>query len=196
MIRSYKHSRVFMSGFIALTLILVGCSTAAEPSTNATLATTENSTATQETSTEATSEAAIETTENASNLQVECTKLNLNTLTEDELMTTIPNFSARMVREFFEYRPYVSIQQFRREIGKYVDDAQVAEYEQYVFVPIDPNNADADTLMQISGVDEAFAQTLSANRPYDTNEAFLDTLSETLTPDQVNQAACYLDTDV
>lgn len=37
-----------------------------------------------------------------------------------------------MVRKFEEYRPYVSIQQFRREIGKYVDEAMVAAYEQYV----------------------------------------------------------------
>lgn len=37
------------------------------------------------------------------------TKLNLNEVTEDQLMSAIPGFSARMVREFQEYRPYVSI---------------------------------------------------------------------------------------
>ena len=47
-----------------------------------------------------------------------------------------------------EYRPYVSIRHFRREIGKYVSDEQVAAYEQYVYVPVDPNSADAETLMQ------------------------------------------------
>ncbi|MEZ4730369.1 MAG: hypothetical protein R3E79_24845 [Caldilineaceae bacterium] len=76
-------------------------------------------------------------------------KLNLNTVTEDELLTTIPDFGNRMVREFFEYRPYISIQQFRREIGKYVDEAQVAEYEQYVYVPVNVNESDAATVMQI-----------------------------------------------
>src|SRR6185295_7081776 len=45
------------------------------------------------------------------------TRLNLNEVTEEQLLSTIPNFSNRMVREFFEYRPYISIQQFRREIG-------------------------------------------------------------------------------
>jgi hypothetical protein len=74
-------------------------------------------------------------------------KINLNNMTEEQLMDTIPDFSSRMVREFFEYQPYVSIQQFRREIGKYVDEAQVAAYEQYVFVPVDANEADADTLI-------------------------------------------------
>jgi DNA uptake protein ComE-like DNA-binding protein len=121
-----------------------------------------------------------------------CAKLNLNTLTEDQLMSTIPNFSSRMVREFFEYRPYVSIQQFRREIGKYVDDAQVALYEQYVFVPLDPNNADADTLKQIPGVDDTLAASLIAGRPYASNQAFLDVLSQSLDGQQLAEVGCYL----
>ena len=69
-------------------------------------------------------------------------KLNLNAVTGDELVTTIPGFSNRMVREFQEYRPYVSIQQFRREIGKYVGDTQVTEWEKYVYVPISINESD------------------------------------------------------
>ena len=35
-----------------------------------------------------------------------------------------------MVREFFEYRPYTALTQFRKEIGKYVDDKEVARLEQ------------------------------------------------------------------
>lgn len=58
-----------------------------------------------------------------------------------------------MVGEFLEYRPYVGIRQFRRKIGKYVDEEQVAAYEQYVNVPIDPNESDAATLQQIPGLD-------------------------------------------
>ena len=72
-------------------------------------------------------------------------RLNLNTSTREEF-GEIPGVGNRMVREFMEYCPYVSIRQFRREIGKYVSDEQVAAYEQYVFVPIDPNEADAETL--------------------------------------------------
>lgn len=105
-------------------------------------------------------------------------KLNLNTVTEDELLSTIPGFGNRMVREFMEYRPYVSIQQFRQEIGKYVDEAQVSEYEQYVYVPINVNEADADTLMQIPGVDATAADALLAARPYADNAAFLAKLAE------------------
>ena len=56
-------------------------------------------------------------------------KLNLNTVSGDELTAGISNFPSRMIREFLDYRPYIRFQQFRREIGKYVGDAQVAEYE-------------------------------------------------------------------
>jgi len=44
----------------------------------------------------------------------------------------IPGVGRRMAHEFEEYRPYTSIEQFRREIGKYVDEAEVARLEQYV----------------------------------------------------------------
>jgi len=37
-----------------------------------------------------------------------------------------------MLREFKEYRPYTSIEQFRREIGKYVNAKEVARLERYV----------------------------------------------------------------
>ena len=40
----------------------------------------------------------------------------------------------RMLREFKEYRPYTSIEQFRREIGKYVDKAEVARLEKYIVI--------------------------------------------------------------
>ena len=38
----------------------------------------------------------------------------------------------RMVHEFEEYRPYTRMEQFRREIGKYVDANEVARLESYV----------------------------------------------------------------
>lgn len=176
---------------------LVGCSGA---STTPTPAATRSATAT--TVPAATDEATEQATEEATSTSeatvvvadttATCTRLNLNTLTENDLMTTIPDFTARMVREFQEYRPYVSIQQFRREIGKYVDQAQVTEWEQYVFVPVDPNNSDAETLMQLPGVDEAAANALISGRPYADNQAFLDALGEQVDADQLAQASCYL----
>ena len=99
-----------------------------------------------------------------------------------------------MVREFEEYRPYVSIQQFRKEIGKYVDQAQVAEYEKYVYVPVKPNEADAETLQQLPGVDATVAAALIASRPYASNEAFLTALATHVSAEQAASAGAYLET--
>ena len=58
-------------------------------------------------------------------------QINLNTASRDEIML-VPGMSPRMAHEFEEYRPYTSLEQFRREIGKYVDAAEVARLESYV----------------------------------------------------------------
>jgi len=55
----------------------------------------------------------------------------LNTASEAEFLL-IPGVSKKMAHEFGEYRPYKSMEQFRREIGKYVDDDEVARLESYV----------------------------------------------------------------
>ena len=60
--------------------------------------------------------------------------INLNTATDEEILL-IPNLGRRMLREFREYRPYESLAKFHREIGKYVDDTELARLEQYVSVP-------------------------------------------------------------
>ena len=120
-------------------------------------------------------------------------KLNLNTATSDELVAAIPGFGSRMVREFQEYRPYISIQQFRQEIGKYVDEAQIAEYEKYVYVPIAINDSDSATLQQIPGLDATKAEALMAGRPYATTDAFLAKLSELVSADELETAKSYLE---
>ena len=60
--------------------------------------------------------------------------INLNTATDEEILL-IPMLGNRMLREFKEYRPYTSLAQFHREIGKYVDATELARLEQYVSVP-------------------------------------------------------------
>jgi len=52
----------------------------------------------------------------------------------DSVILTIPGVGARMLREFKEYRPWTSIEQFRREIGKYVNEKEVARLERYVVI--------------------------------------------------------------
>ena len=59
--------------------------------------------------------------------------IDLNTATDADIQT-IPGIGARMLREFKEYRPYKAMEQFRREMGKYVDDKEVARMERYVII--------------------------------------------------------------
>ena len=59
--------------------------------------------------------------------------IDLNTATDAEILL-IPGIGNRMLHEFKEYRPYTSMEQFRREMGKYVDKDEVARLEKYVMI--------------------------------------------------------------
>lgn len=59
--------------------------------------------------------------------------LDLNTAKAEEILL-IPGVGEKMKHEFEEYRPYRGIEQFRREMGKYVDKAEVARLERYVTI--------------------------------------------------------------
>ena len=57
--------------------------------------------------------------------------VNLNTASREEI-ALIPGMTDRMIHEFEEYRPYEDMGEFDREIGKYVDEAEVARFHNYV----------------------------------------------------------------
>ncbi|HRX88700.1 MAG TPA: helix-hairpin-helix domain-containing protein [Steroidobacteraceae bacterium] len=57
--------------------------------------------------------------------------IDLNTASRAEI-DLIPGMTKRMAHEFEEYRPYKSLDEFRREIGKYVDATELARLESYV----------------------------------------------------------------
>ena len=57
--------------------------------------------------------------------------VNLNTASEADLKL-IPGMTEKMEHEFLEYRPYADMSEFDREIGKYVDEAEVERFRQYV----------------------------------------------------------------
>lgn len=59
--------------------------------------------------------------------------IDLNSASDADILT-IPGLGNRMLREFKEYRPYRGIEQFRREIGKYVNEKEVARLERYVTI--------------------------------------------------------------
>ena len=98
-------------------------------------------------------------------------QIDLNTAAREEIML-IPGMGNRMVREFLEYRPYTALTQFRKEIGKYVDDKEVARLEQYVFVPINLNTASDETLSSIPGATPQLIRTIKELRPYKDMQQF------------------------
>lgn len=59
--------------------------------------------------------------------------VNLNTATDEDILS-IPGAGNRMVREFKEYRPWKTKEQFEKEIGKYVNAKEVARLWRYVVI--------------------------------------------------------------
>jgi DNA uptake protein ComE-like DNA-binding protein len=59
--------------------------------------------------------------------------VNLNTATDEDILS-IPGAGPRMVREFKEYRPWKSLAQFDKEIGKYVGAKETERLKRYVVI--------------------------------------------------------------
>jgi DNA uptake protein ComE-like DNA-binding protein len=59
--------------------------------------------------------------------------VKLNTATDEDILS-IPNAGPRMVREFKEYRPWKTKEQFDKEIGKYVGPKETARLWRYVVI--------------------------------------------------------------
>lgn len=97
--------------------------------------------------------------------------INLNTASEEEILL-VPGVGKRMAHEFDEYRPYKALAQFRREIGKYVDDDEVARLEQFVFIPIDLNTASDEDILSIPGLGNRMLHEFKEYRPYKSIEQF------------------------
>jgi DNA uptake protein ComE-like DNA-binding protein len=98
-------------------------------------------------------------------------QINLNSATNEEILL-IPGVGNRMLREFREYRPYKTIGQFRKEIGKYVDQKEVARLEQYVFVPVSLNSGSDEDILSIPGAGKRMLREFKEYRPYRNIEQF------------------------
>jgi DNA uptake protein ComE-like DNA-binding protein len=97
--------------------------------------------------------------------------LNLNTAVEEEILM-IPGVGKRLLHEFLEYRPYKTLAQFRKEIGKYVDQKELRRLEQYVFVPIHLNTASNEDIRSIPGIGPKMLHEFKEYRPYKSMEQF------------------------
>lgn len=102
---------------------------------------------------------------------------NLNTTAEADFQM-IPGVGKRMAHEFEEYRPYKSVKQFKKEIGKYVDEAEVARYLNYVFVPVELNTASEEDIKALPGVGGRMTQEFEEYRPYDNMAKFRKEISK------------------
>lgn len=177
---------------IALTVLSVALSGCKRSDDESTADSSENTTAAETNDTEATHDESSDVMAPPLPDAAVIMKVNLNTASE-ATFKDIPNVGDKMAHEFEEYRPYVSIQQFRREMAKYVSADQIAEYEEYVYVPIKMNECDAATLQQIPGVNDVIAQAIMAARPFESADAFFEMLSQHVSPQQAAMARSYLD---
>ena len=120
--------------------------------------------------------------------------INLNTASEAEILL-IPGMSKKMAHEFEEYRPYTSMEQFRREIGKYVDADEVARLEQYVFIPVNLNSASDAAIMAIPGMTKRMAHEFEEYRPYSDMEQFRREIGKYVDADEVARLESYVTLD-
>ena len=117
--------------------------------------------------------------------------INLNSVSNAEILM-VPGVGARMAHEFEEYRPYRQIAQFRREIGKYVDEDEVARMEQYVFVPIDLNTASDEDILSIPGIGNRMLREFKEYRPYQQIAQFRREIGKYVDEDEVARMERYV----
>ena len=117
--------------------------------------------------------------------------INLNTAPREEI-ELIPGMGPRMLREFLEYRPYKALAVFHREIDKYVDDAELARLEQYVFVPINLNTASDADILTIPGLGNRMLREFKEYRPYKAMEQFRREIGKYVSKEEVARLERYV----
>jgi DNA uptake protein ComE-like DNA-binding protein len=117
--------------------------------------------------------------------------INLNIASDEEILM-VPGVGNRMQHEFDEYRPYRALIQFRREIGKYVDDEELARLEQYVFVPIKLNTASDEDILSIPGVGNRMLHEFKEYRPYRSIEQFRREIGKYVNDDELARLERYV----
>ena len=118
--------------------------------------------------------------------------IDLNDVTDEEILL-IPGVGNRMLHEFEEYRPYAALAQFHREIGKYVDDDELARLAQYVYVRIDLNAATEEAILSIPGVGARMQHEFEEYRPYASMAQFRREIGKYVDEDEVERLARYVE---
>ena len=118
--------------------------------------------------------------------------IDLNDVTNEEILL-IPGVGNRMLHEFEEYRPYIALPQFHREIGKYVDDEELARLAQYVYVRIDLNSASQAEILSIPGVGPRMQHEFEEYRPYAAMAQFSREIGKYVDDEEVDRLARYVE---
>ena len=121
-------------------------------------------------------------------------QVDLNNASDAEIML-IPGMTGRMAHEFEEYRPYTSLAQFRREIGKYVSEEEVARFEQYIFIPMNLNDAALEDFAEIPGMTPKMVHEFEEYRPYRSMEQFRREIGKYVDEDEVARLQSYVTLD-
>ncbi len=118
--------------------------------------------------------------------------IDLNDATNEEILL-IPGVGDRMLGEFEEYHPYAALLQFHREIGKYVDDDELARMEQYVYVRIDLNTASEEAILSIPGIGNRMLGEFEEYRPYAAMAQFRREMGKYVDDDEVARMSRYVE---
>ncbi len=118
-------------------------------------------------------------------------QINLNAATAEEIML-IPGAGKRMAHEFEEYRPWRSWAQFQKEIGKYVNEQEVARLGQYAFIPININTASDADIQTIPGVGARMLHEFKEYRPWKSMEQFYKEIGKYVDEKEVRRLARYV----
>ena len=121
-------------------------------------------------------------------------QIDLNGASEAEIKV-IPGMTSHMAHEFEEYRPYTSLDQFRREIGKYVDEDEVARLERHVFIPMHLNTASEADFKTIPGMTDHMVHEFEEYRPYTSMEQFRREIGKYVDEAEVARLESYVTLD-
>ncbi|MEZ4631650.1 MAG: helix-hairpin-helix domain-containing protein [Deinococcales bacterium] len=135
-------------------------------------------------------------------------KLDLNSASDEELLA-VPGIGEKILDEIHEYRPFSSMDHFKTELGKYLDEADIEALEAYLTVnvpcmedmtaddmgaadKVDVNSASEEELLTIPGVGPKIADEIMEYRPFSSMDHFKTELGKYLDEADLEALEAYI----